>query len=108
MRRAAPFVLALTIAAVLSACSPDNDRAVVTRTVVLQVEADGTIEWNGDKIDEAELNRRFDVIAKLNRPPDIRFVPDRGASYESVARVLAAAQRSGVTHIGFTGIENDH
>ena len=104
MRRAAPLILALAIAA-LSGCSPDSDRAVVTSTVVLQIEADGSIVWNGDKIDEAELDRRFDAIGAQDHPPDIHLQPERHASYSAVARVLASAQRAHVVHIGFTGVE---
>ena len=46
-----------------------------------------------------------------NRPrrddpqPEIHLQPNRLAKYDAVAKVLADAQRIGVDHIGFTGIE---
>jgi biopolymer transport protein ExbD len=44
--------------------------------------------------------------AANTRPlPEIQLDPNRLAKYDAVAMVLADAQHLGVTHIGFTGID---
>src|SRR6516225_10131100 len=59
------------------------------QVVTLVVDFDGTVYWNNQQADQ----------------PEIHLQPNRLAKYNTVAMVLADAQRIGVTHIGFTGIE---
>ena len=52
---------------------------------------------------------RWTPISRMRRrknpQPEIHVNPNRLAKYDAVAKVLADAQRLGVTHIGFTGID---
>jgi biopolymer transport protein ExbD len=44
------------------------------------------------------------IRGKANQP-NLQVSPDRRASYDTVAKVLALAQRSGMQRIGFVGQE---
>lgn len=75
-------------------------------TISLVIDFDGTIVWNGTVVEDlAQLQRYF--IAEAGKPnqPDVQVLPDRRASYDRVAKVLALAQRSGIQRIGFAGQE---
>jgi biopolymer transport protein ExbD len=71
----------------------------------LGVDFDGTITWNGDKVDRDTLDTKLLEAAKGTPAPEIQLDPNRLAKYDTVAMVLADAQHLGVTHIGFTGID---
>ena len=71
----------------------------------LGVDFDGTITWNGDKVDRDTLDTKLLEASKLKPAAEIQLDPNRLAKYDAVAMVLADAQHLGVTHIGFTGID---
>jgi biopolymer transport protein ExbD len=75
--------------------------------VLLEVDFDGTPIWNGNPVaNRATLDSYLSQAAhKLPDQPEIHLKPNRLAKYDDVARVLADAQRLGVTHIGFIGTE---
>ncbi|MEI9885973.1 MAG: biopolymer transporter ExbD [Rhizomicrobium sp.] len=81
---------------------PDVPPVVVT----LVVDFDGTILWNGTPVDRATLDQYLESAYSDDPQPEIHLQPNRLAKYDTVAMVLADAQRIGVTHIGFTGIES--
>jgi biopolymer transport protein ExbD len=74
--------------------------------VTLEVDFDGTVLWNGTPVDRKTLDSYLADAATDDPQPEIHLQPNRLAKYDQVAIVLADAQRIGVTHIGFTGIEN--
>ena len=74
--------------------------------VTLEVDFDGTVLWNGTAVDRATLDSYLQSASTDDPQPEIHLQPNRLAKYDRVAMVLADAQRIGVTHIGFTGIEN--
>ncbi|MBN9590042.1 MAG: biopolymer transporter ExbD [Alphaproteobacteria bacterium 64-11] len=78
---------------------------VMPETVELGVDFDGTITWNGVAVDRGTMDAYFLDAAKKDPQPEIHVNPNRLAKYDAVAKVLADAQRLGVTHIGFTGID---
>jgi biopolymer transport protein ExbD len=80
---------------------PDKPPVVVT----LVVDFDGTILWNGSAVDRKTLDDYLESAQSDDPQPEIHLQPNRLAKYDTVAMVLADAQRIGVTHIGFTGIE---
>ena len=73
--------------------------------VALGIDFDGSISWNGEKVDRAALDTKLYEASHQPTPPEIQIDPNRLAKYDSVAMVLADAQHLGVTHIGFTGID---
>ena len=78
---------------------------VIPETVELGVDFDGSISWNGQTIDRATMDSYFEDAARKTPQPEIHLNPNRLAKYDAVAKVLADAQRLGVIHIGFTGID---
>ena len=72
-----------------------------TQSVSLTVAQDGTIYWDGNAIDEAELEEALAETAQAEPQPEIRLYGDRKTDYEHVVRVMAAAQRAGVTKLAF-------
>ena len=78
---------------------------VIPETVELAVDFDGTVTWNGQSVDRSTMDSYFEDAAKKDPQPEIHLNPNRLAKYDAVAKVLADAQRLGVIHIGFTGID---
>jgi biopolymer transport protein ExbD len=78
---------------------------ITPETVELGVDFDGSITWNGQTIDRPTMDSYFEDAAKKTPQPEIHVNPNRLAKYNAVAMVLADAQRLGVVHIGFTGID---
>ena len=71
-----------------------------------QIDFDGTILWNGAVVEDlAQLERYFAVEAGKANQAELHVQPDRRAKYDTVAQVLAIAQRSGMQRIGFAGQE---
>lgn len=85
-----------------------NPPPIVVKPEVLRIDVDAhsTVLWNGVPVPQtAEVERR--MLEQAARPvqPEVHLRPDRKARYEVVAKVLAAAQRSGLTKIGVVGSE---
>jgi biopolymer transport protein ExbD len=80
--------------------------ANVQREVVdLDIDFDGTVVWNGSTVASLQqLEGYFRAETRKSPQPEIHFRPDRRVRYELVAQVLAAAQRNGVTNLGFFNI----
>ena len=79
---------------------------VPPETISLSIDFDGTILWNGTVVqDLAQLERYFRIEAGKASQPELHVLPDRRARYDTVAQVLAIAQRSGMQRIGFAGQE---
>jgi biopolymer transport protein ExbD len=76
----------------------------LTPPVELGIDFDGTITWNGTPIDRGTMDGYFVSQAQQELPlqPEIHLNPDRLAKYDTVAMVLADAQRLGITKIGFS------
>jgi biopolymer transport protein ExbD len=71
----------------------------------LDVDFDGTVSWNGVTVDAATLEAKLTEVANTANQPEVHLKPNALADYASVARVMAAAQRLGVTKIGMVGNE---
>jgi biopolymer transport protein ExbD len=85
---------------------PGDGSPIPRETISLAIDFDGTILWNGTVVqDLAQLERYFAVEAGKTNQPEVHVLPDRRASYDAVAKVLAIAQRSGMQRIGFAGQE---
>jgi biopolymer transport protein ExbD len=79
---------------------------VPREAINLSIDFDGTVLWNGTVVpDLAQLERYFKAEAGKANQPELHVLPDRRAKYDTVARVLALAQRSGMQRIGFAGQE---
>lgn len=79
-----------------------HDPVVIT----LDVDAEGRLFWNGQALkDQAEVETKFKAIAQQSDQDEVHLRPNKDVTYDYVARVLAAAQRMGVSKIGLTGNE---
>jgi biopolymer transport protein ExbD len=71
----------------------------------LEIDFDGTVLWNGSPVTVDSLDSYFRREAASDPQPELHIRPNKRASYDVVARVLAAAQRNGLLKIGFVGNE---
>jgi biopolymer transport protein ExbD len=74
--------------------------------VRIDVDADGSITWNGEAVAAGQIEARLQQqVAALPDQPEVHLRPNKRVEYDTVARVLAAAQRAGVSKLGVTGHE---
>jgi biopolymer transport protein ExbD len=79
---------------------------VQPEVVNLNIDADGSIHWNGDVVAAgAALESKLAAAAKQTVQPELHIRPDKHVSYRQVAYVMAAVQRLGLTKIGLAGGE---
>jgi biopolymer transport protein ExbD len=71
----------------------------------LDIDWDGSVIWNGTLVQLDTLETYFKVESAKNPQPELHVRPDRRANYDTVAKVLALAQRNGMQRIGFVGNE---
>src|SRR5688572_4127080 len=85
----------------------DSPQELVTPEVInLTVDFDDTILWNGTVVPSVDtLDGYFRREAQKDPQPELHINPNKRASYDVVARVLAAAQRNHLNKIGFVGSE---
>ncbi|HEY4369219.1 MAG TPA: biopolymer transporter ExbD [Steroidobacteraceae bacterium] len=77
----------------------------VLEPINLDIDWDGTVIWNGSPVQLDALEGYFKVEAAKSPQPELHVRPDRRANYDTVAKVLALAQRNGMQRIGFVGNE---
>jgi biopolymer transport protein ExbD len=78
---------------------------VVVEPIQLEVDWDSTVIWNGTPVQINQLEGYFKVEAAKSPQPEVHVRPNRRAPYDTVAKVLALAQRNGMQRIGFVGNE---
>ena len=84
---------------------PPPPDTVIIDPIRLDIDWDGAIIWNGSLVQLSSLEGYFRVEAAKNPQPELHVRPDRRANYDTVAKVLALAQRNGMQRIGFVGNE---
>lgn len=77
----------------------------IIEPIRLDIDWDGAVIWNGSLVQLADLEGYFRVEAAKSPQPELHVRPDRRANYDTVAKVLALAQRNGMQRIGFVGNE---
>lgn len=77
----------------------------IIEPIRLDIDWDGSIIWNGSLVQLSQLENYFRNEAARNPQPELHVRPDRRANYDTVAKVLALAQRNGMQRIGFVGNE---
>ena len=97
----------MTHAVKLDMPRPTNQpQASVDPVVInLEIDFDGTVLWNGTPVTVDQLDTYFRREAAVEPQPELHIRPNKRASYDVVARALAAAQRNGLLKIGFVGNE---
>jgi biopolymer transport protein ExbD len=86
---------------------PNNAPQDLPDPVVIRVDVDfdGTIVWAGTPVNGEQLVSYLQQAAQQNPQPELHLRPNKLAKYDVVAKVLATAQRVGVTNIGIVGNE---
>jgi len=80
----------------------------VTEPLVVKIDVDASshIFWNGEPLaDRASLEQRLTQAARQADQPEIHVQPERATAYDTVAAILASAQRLGLQKIGVVGLE---
>ena len=72
---------------------PDN--------INLAIDAAGTVFWNEQAVDAAQLDLKIAAAAQRTPQPELHLRAERTTEYEKVAQVMAAAQAGGLSKIGF-------
>jgi len=78
---------------------------VVIEPINLEIDFDGSLIWNGSQVDMTSLEGYFRTESQKDPQPELHVRPNRRANYDTVAKVLAIAQRNGMQRIGFVGNE---
>lgn len=80
---------------------------VPPQVINIMVDFDGTVYWDNQPVDMATMDSYFfDAGQKApEEQPEVHLSANRLAKYDTVARVMADAQRRGVKHIGIVGTE---
>jgi len=76
--------------------TPANDQALK-----LSIRADQQIFLDDTALSLSELETKLRELAARNPQQEIHLQADRNATYDLVARSMAAAQRAGIVRIGF-------
>lgn len=71
------------------------------KSISISVASDGSVYWNGKRIDNAQLETALAEAALEEEQPEIRLYGDRRVAYEEVVKIMAAAQRAGIEKLGF-------
>ena len=69
--------------------------------IMIAIDAGGSVYWDDDKVDLAQLTQRMALAAAATPKPELQLRADKNTRYEIVAQVMAAAQTQGLTNIGF-------
>ena len=106
------IMLIITIPAQLDALNMDMPRPVPAtrplppRTVRLEVDAANVVHWNGQTLAGPDaLDSKLAEAASQNPQPELHIHAEARAKYQTVAMVLASAQRHGLSKLGMVGIE---
>jgi biopolymer transport protein ExbD len=70
-------------------------------TVTLSIDAAGTLFWDDNPIDDAQLASRLAGAARRNPQPELHLRAEKTTQYQRLAQVMSAAQNAGVIKIGF-------
>jgi biopolymer transport protein ExbD len=76
--------------------------------VDVAIQADGTIMWDDQVVNDAGLRARIAQAALANPQPELHLRADRKVAYERVADLMSAAQAGGLTKIGFVTEPRSH
>ncbi len=104
-------MLIITIPIQLHAVNMQLPTAVVAPALVkpqqiaLDIDARSVITWQGERVDERELEARMAQVAGLAEQPEVHIRTDKDAPYAVFAKVLAASRRAGLTRIAVVGGE---
>ncbi len=81
-------------------------KTVEPEIIKIDIDANGVVMWNQQALaDRASLDLRLMQAKALPVQPELHIKSHAKAKYETVAGVLASAQRIGLTKLGIVGSE---
>ncbi|ASG21316.1 ExbD/TolR family protein [Nitrospirillum viridazoti] len=89
----------------MPSATPPQTNTTPPEVINIMVDFDNTIQWNGTTVDRQNLELRLKDAALKNPQPEVHLWPNKLAKYNTVAMVMASAQRLGVTKLGLVGAE---
>ena len=102
------IIFLITIPVVTSSIPVElpKERNVPTQTkpenVILAVDRDGEVYWNTLHIENQNaLVERLKKVSVLDPQPEVHIRGDLNVRFESIGRVVVAAQRAGIVRLGF-------
>jgi biopolymer transport protein ExbD len=75
--------------------------------VALSIAADGTLFWNGERVERRALRERLATASRQQPQPEIHLRADHATQYQSIAEVMADAANAGMGRIGFVSIPEE-
>ena len=79
---------------------------VKPEVVRIDIDPQSMVYWNGIVVTQGgELESKMQAAARMQTQPEVHLRPNKLAKYEVVAKVMASAQRIGLTKIGIIGSE---
>jgi hypothetical protein len=76
-------------------------RSAPGRIIGVSIDARGQIFWNSSPIDLTTYVSYAEKAAQKEPQPEVNLRADKEVRYDSVAQVLAASKRAGLTKLGF-------
>ncbi len=70
-------------------------------SVNLAIDAAGQVYWDAEQVSAARLDELLATAAQVSPQPALQLRADKNTRYEVVAQVMAAAQRHGLSKLGF-------
>ncbi|MCY7309063.1 MAG: biopolymer transporter ExbD [Rhodoferax sp.] len=74
-------------------------------TVQIDIDAAGTVTWDGIALSQAAVEEKMAAIATLPTQPEVHLRAHKDAQYAVFAGVLAGSRRAGVTTMVVVGSE---
>ncbi|QZH76310.1 MAG: biopolymer transporter ExbD [Erythrobacter sp.] len=76
-----------------------------TQQIMLSLTQAGAVLWNGEQVDEPELEARLALAAASPAEPVIRFQPDANTSYNDAVQVIHLVGEANIERFAFDGNE---
>ena len=71
------------------------------QSVTVAMDAKGQVFFNDQPVDAAALAQRFEATARRNRETEVQLRVDEAVPYGQVVVLMGAAQKAGLSRIGF-------
>jgi len=101
------IIFIITLPVIQQGVKVDLPKANSARTetkpesIQVSIDARGQIFWNSSPIDLTTYVSNAEKAAQKEPQPEINLRADKEVRYDSVAQVLAASKRAGLTKLGF-------
>ncbi len=69
--------------------------------IVLAIDEKGELFWNDERIDDKAFAARLSEAVKTKPLPELHIRADKKTRYQRLMEIMSAAQRAGMTRLGF-------